>query len=95
MAQPTRFGRIPRQKIVWEASQVLHPSVNVKKAKKSKVQVLETRPASPGAPPVIHQLAAEQQVDFIPPIQVASEPFKILWIEREPLHLFLRFFLAG
>lgn len=92
MAQPTRFGRLPRQKIIWEASQVLPLSAIVKKIKKSKVQVLETRPASPSAPAVIHQLATEPQVDFIPPIQVASEPFDIRWIECDPLSLFLRFF---
>ena len=92
MAQPTRFGRIPRQKIIWEASQVLPPSTAVKKSKKKQVQVLETRAATPNAPPVVHELASEPQVDFTPPIQVESEPFQLQWIEREPLSLFLRFF---
>ena len=92
MAQPTRSGRVPRRKVIWEASEILDSTTNVKKSKNSKVQVLETRPASPSAPPVIHQLAAEPQVDFNPPIQVANKPFNIQWIERDPLSLFLRFF---
>jgi hypothetical protein len=77
MAQATRFGRIPRQKIIWEQSQVLNPSGIAKKAKKGKVQVLETRPASPNAPPILQQLAAEPQPVFSPPRQVSSEPFDI------------------
>ena len=92
MAQPTRFGMIPRRKVIWEASQILDNTTTVKKGKNNKVQVLETRPASPSAPTVIHQLAAEPQVNFTPPIQVTSEPFQIQWIERDPLSLFLRLF---
>jgi hypothetical protein len=77
MAQPTRSGRITRQNVMWEASQILDPSARVKKGKKGKVQALETRPASADPPAVIQQLAAEPQPDFIPPVQVASEPFYI------------------
>lgn len=63
-----------------------------KRQKKSKVQVLETRPVSPCAPAVIHQ---PRSYKSNPPIQVASEPFYIRWIERDPLSLFLRFFWAS
>lgn len=34
-------------------------------------------------PLVVHQLASGPQVDFIPPIQVDSEPFYCQWIERD------------
>ena len=91
MAQPTRFGRIPRRKVIWEQSEILDSSVKIKKGQKNHVQVLETRPTSPNAPAVLHELANEPQVDFNPPIQVASEPFQVRWIERDPLNLFLRF----
>ena len=53
--------------------------------------MLETRPTSPNAPPMIQQLAAEPQPVFSPPIQVANKPFQLQWIERDPLSLFLRF----
>jgi hypothetical protein len=92
MANVTRFGRVPRQKIIWEASQILPPTAKVKRSKRSHVQVLETRPASPSAPPVVHELAAEPQPNFIPPIPVENEPFQIQWIEQEPITLFLQFF---
>lgn len=92
MAQPTRFGRVPRQKIVWEASEVLPSSTNVKRSKRNHVQVLETRAASPNAPAVVHQLVNEPQVDFSPPIQVPNDSFQVLLKEQDPLSLFLRFF---
>ena len=92
MAKTTGFGMLPMRKVLWVGSNLIVNTKNVKKCKNYKVQVLETRPASPSAPTVIHQLAAEPQVNFTPPIQVTSEPFQIQWIERDPLSLFLRLF---
>jgi hypothetical protein len=92
MTQPTRSGRIPTKKVPWEGQTVLPPSAAVKKTKKSHVEVLETRAASPNAPPVIHELANALPVDFTPSIKVANECFKVLWKARDPLSLFLSFF---
>lgn len=92
MPQPTRFGRVPRQKIIWEQSEVLDLSAKPKKGSKRQVQTLQTRPASPNDSAVVRELAAEPQPQFNPPIQVAEEPFQMQWIEQEPLNLFLRFF---
>ena len=91
MTQPTRFGRIPRQKIFFDEREVLRPSEKLKKSNENHVQVLETRAASPNAPPVVHELASQQQIDYTPPIQVQNEPFKVLCNERDPLSLFIRF----
>lgn len=68
MTQPTRFGRIPTKKVPWEEREVLPLSILGKKSEKNHVQVLETRAASPNAPPVIHELVNEPQVDYTPPI---------------------------
>ena len=92
MTQPTRFGRIPRQKLFFDERQILEHSNKPEKAHENHVQVLETRPASPSAPEVVHQLAREPQVDYTPPIDVQNEPFKVLCDERDPLGLFMRFF---
>ena len=46
-------------------------------------EVLETRAASPNAPPVIHELANALPVDFTPSIKVANECFKSAPGKRE------------
>src|SRR4051812_1320897 len=92
MTQSRRSSRIPTKKVPWEEREVLPLSAAIKKPKKSAIQVLETRAASPNAPPVIHELVDTPQVDFTPPIRVANECFQVLWPERDPLSLFLAFF---
>jgi len=92
MTQPTRFGRIPRQKIFFDEREVLNPSEKQEKDEKSHVQVLETQAASPHAPPVVHELVDRLQIDYTPPIQVQNDPFEVLCNERDPLSLFMRFF---
>ena len=54
--------------------------------------MLETRAASPSAPPVIHQLANEPYAPFTPSIQVINECFQVLLKAQDPLSLFLTFF---
>jgi hypothetical protein len=56
------------------------------------VEVLETRAASPNAPPVIHEVVNAPPVDFTPPIQVPNDCFKVLWKAQDPLSLFLTVF---
>jgi hypothetical protein len=94
MTQPTRSGRIPTKKVPWEEREVLSLATAVKKSKKKEVQVLETRAASPSAPPVIQELVDAPPTDYTPPIQVGNECFKVLRDERDPLSLFM-YFLGG
>jgi hypothetical protein len=56
--------------------------------------VLETRAASPNAPPVVHELVDAPLTDYAPLIRVVNECFKVLRDERDPLSLFM-YFLGG
>src|SRR4051812_15295368 len=91
MAQPTRFGRIPTKKIPWEERETTALHTHEKKTAKKEVVLPEKRAASLNAPLIIHQLAYEPLALFTPPILLDESPFIAHWIEREPLHLFLRF----
>jgi len=91
MAQPTRSGRIPKRKIVWEASTGPHLPQSTKKRQKKDVQVLEIAAASKEAPAAVHAAVEQQPTHFTPPIRVQNESFKVLWDEKEPIDLFLRF----
>ena len=92
MTQPTRSGRVPTKKVPWEEREILPLAAATKKSKKRHVQVLETRAASPNAPPVIHQLVNEPHAPFTPRIQVVNECFEVLSKAQDPLSLFLTFF---
>ena len=58
MTQPTRFGRIPIQKVFFDEREILSLSEKPEKFNKRHVEVLETRVASENAPPVVHELAS-------------------------------------
>jgi hypothetical protein len=92
MTQPTRFGRVPTKKVPWEEREILPLATAAKKSQKNEVQVLETRAASPHAPPIIHELANEPHAPFTPSIRVDNEPFKVRIDSRDPLSLFMYFF---
>lgn len=92
MTQPTRFGRIPTKKVPWEERKILPLADTAKRSKKNDVQVLETRAASPHAPPVIHELANEPHAPFTPSIRVGNELYNVLIEARDPLSLFMYFF---
>jgi hypothetical protein len=93
MAQPTRFGRIPTKNNTMGRTRNSPFSYRCKKKpKKTDVQVLETRAASPHAPPVIHELANEPHAPFTLPIRVGNEPFKVHIKAQDPLSLFMYFF---
>ena len=68
MTQPTRSGRIPTKKVPWEEREIPPLAIAAKKSKKKEVQVLETRAASPNAPPVIYELVDAPPIDYSPPI---------------------------
>ena len=70
MAQPTRFSRVPKRKVVWEA--LIDPDVpsNAKKSKSKRVETLEITPASNAAPAAVHDAVNEQPIHFTPLIRV-------------------------
>jgi len=91
MTQPTRFGRIPIQKVFFDERDILSLSEKPEKFNKSHVEVLETRAASENAPPVVHELASQQPTAYSPPIQVDSRPFKVLCKAQDSMSLFMTF----
>jgi hypothetical protein len=66
--------------------------LQLQKTKKKQVHVLETRAATPNAPPVILQSVNEPYAPFTPPIQVINECFEVSLKAQDPLSLFLAFF---
>ena len=70
MAQPTRFGRVPKRKIVWEASVDPVASSRAKKRQKKRVETLEIAPASDAAPAAVHDAVRQLPAHFNPPIRV-------------------------
>ena len=54
MAQQTRFGRVPKRKIIWEASVDPQVPESSKKRQKKEVQALKIAPASAEAPDAVH-----------------------------------------
>ena len=91
MAQPTRFGRVPKRKIIWEASVDSEVSPRDKKRQKKRRETLEIAPASDAAPAAVHNAVKQSPTHFNPLIRVQKSPFQVRWNEQEPLHLFLRF----
>ena len=91
MAQPTRFGRVPKRKIIWEQSVDPKVPTNTKKSKKKRVETLEITPASDTAPAAVYDAVRQLPTHYTPPIRVQKSPIHVYWDEQEPLHLFLRF----
>jgi hypothetical protein len=43
------------------------------------------------APDAVHAAIKHQPSHFTPPIRTQNESFKVLWDEKEPIDLFLKF----
>jgi hypothetical protein len=92
MLQPTRSGRVPKPKLIWEAPVGPILPNDTKNLGKKRVETLEVAPASTPAPPAVRDAIEAPPTNFSPLICVENQSFQVRWIEREPLDLFLRFF---
>ena len=62
-----------------------------KKGKEKPVEIIETRSAVEPPPQCLKQLLDNPRPRFSPPIRAQSISFQVLWKEREPMALFLKF----
>ena len=66
----------------------------LKKAKRStpkRLQTLKIKPAEVSVPQRIRDAINTPQPQFTPPLPVKNRPFKILWKEKSPFALFMKF----
>jgi hypothetical protein len=69
--------------------------VSKKKAKKNALEPPITRPAVEPASSAVKTLLNQPQPQFTPPIRVEFKSFEVLWIERDPFSLFIKFLGEG
>ena len=77
MAQPTRFGRVSKRKIIWEESAGPGVPINAKKSKKKRVEILEIAPASDSAPTAVYDTIKQHPTNSTPLIRVQKSPFYV------------------
>ena len=88
MSYSTRSGRqVIRKRHFDEISTSIDPKQR-KKARSKRAK--PTVDALTEAPALTEQII-RQRAQFTPPIEVAFTEFEVLWTEREPINLFLRF----
>ena len=86
-----RSARAPAPKVWFDQKSTSGKRPTQKKAKKKASPAPKSRPATKAAEPAVNNAQPYQQRDFSPPFAVPFELMRVLWIERDPFSLFVRF----